>query len=157
MTRDCSSYATPSNRLISPFVYIFHRIIVCVRERDWAEGEIFDDRREIERGAFSLVLLSHLFLMGANEEQRAYCHRLFPKIWSRFVTAVTESCHARGSWCGEVEPAVGCDADGSRIPRPPTRLGKVDKIVSIGDVHGDVHKAKRAFRLAGLKIGRAHV
>lgn len=88
--------------------------------------------------------------MGASEEQRAYCHRFFPKIWSRFVTAVTESCHARGSWCEEVEPAVGCDAGGSRIPRPPTRLGKVDKIVAIGDVHGDVHKAKRAFRLAGL-------
>eukprot|EP00889_Picochlorum_renovo_P001486 jgi/Picre1/28516/NNA_003920.t1 len=83
-----------------------------------------------------------------SEEQRAYCNRFFPKIWSRFVTAVTESSHARGAWCGDEKGGFGCD--GSPIPRPPTRLGKVDKIVAIGDVHGDVHKAKRAFKLAGL-------
>lgn len=84
----------------------------------------------------------------------SFCSRVFPDVWSRFVESMTESLHVKamamsgdGGGSGRV---VDCQVEDGVIPRPPTFLPKAEKIVAIGDVHGDMMKARRAFRLAGL-------
>ncbi|EFJ49218.1 hypothetical protein VOLCADRAFT_90147 [Volvox carteri f. nagariensis] len=44
----------------------------------------------------------------------------------------------------------GDDAYVSRSEPLPTAVPAADRLVAIGDIHGDYHKAVRAFRLAGL-------
>lgn len=70
------------------------------------------------------------------------CPRDFPRVWTSFVHALIDVSQAEG-------PA------GPRPPpeqaRPPrVSLPAVPRLVAVGDLHGDLAKARRAFRLAGL-------
>lgn len=48
------------------------------------------------------------------------------------------------------DTVAGDDAYQSRADALPTAVPAAERLVAIGDIHGDYHKAVRAFRLAGL-------
>lgn len=98
-----------------------------------------------------------------DENTGSFCSHIFPTVWSMFVKTMTESLHAnamvipdKSSFDTFVQRGNGLDPgtepgeEYGAMPRPPTFLPKAEKIVAIGDVHGDMMKARRAFRLAGL-------
>ena len=62
-------------------------------------------------------------------------------MWASFVHAVSDTLHAGGPTTARPHPAP---------PRPPTVLPAAHRLVAIGDLHGDLDKARRAFSLAGL-------
>jgi hypothetical protein len=47
-------------------------------------------------------------------------------------------------------PAPAPPPGGTPPPPPPLRLPAAARLVAIGDIHGDLAKARRALRLAGL-------
>ena len=52
-------------------------------------------------------------------------------------------------------PSARCSPASSGRPRPqapphPTFLPAAARVVAVGDLHGDLNKARRAFRLGGL-------
>lgn len=69
----------------------------------------------------------------------------FRGLWGGFVDALAGSLHARGPPQAPPPPAP---------PPPPTRLPAAERVVAIGDLHGDLAKTRRALRLAGLIDGR---
>ncbi|KAK9825447.1 hypothetical protein WJX81_001287 [Elliptochloris bilobata] len=69
-----------------------------------------------------------------------YCTRDFPEVWTAFVDSFVDSILARG-------PAA---RPHFKVPPHPTFLPAAARIVAIGDLHGDLHKARRAFRVGGL-------
>lgn len=78
---------------------------------------------------------------SSHDRQNAYCIHSFPTIWSSFIHAFIDTIHANGP----SSPRQHHDP-----PPPPTILPKTDRLIAIGDLHGDLTKARRAFRLAGL-------
>lgn len=64
------------------------------------------------------------------------------QVWSAFVDAFVNTCQAQGSALARSPFAPG--------PRAPEYLPPVDRLVAVGDLHGDIDKTLRAFRLAGL-------
>lgn len=103
----------------------------------------------------------------------AFCSTRFPGLWSQFVDTMADVYNSKRSYSrnyscarlqrlgggmgGELEERQqqeeerqqGCGPDPPPAP-PQTELPAVEKLVAIGDLHGDVDKARRAFRLAGL-------
>ena len=88
-----------------------------------------------------------------------YCSRVFPELWSNFVTTWTDVMHAKtvygGPAAAEGSGALGgtlghCDSGTPSTAYHPTFLPAAEKVVAIGDIHGDIEKAKKAFRLAQL-------
>lgn len=55
------------------------------------------------------------------------------------------TCRALCLW-----PANGALLHCLQVPPVPTVLPSVPRLVAIGDLHGDMGKARRAFRIAGL-------
>ena len=122
----------------------------------------------ISTGLFVSIGTALVLQCGSMEtsdtQQHGFCSRTFPVIWSKFIHSMTESYLSKSTFvprsvsksseCGDMvkamEPLYGCDVPAGRAARPPTFLPKVDTLIAIGDVHGDISKAKRAFRLAGL-------
>ena len=88
-----------------------------------------------------------------------YCSRVFPEIWSKFVTTWTDAMHAKTVY-GRTTASEGNGPSGGTlghcdpgVPAPVyhrTFLPAAEKVVAIGDIHGDIEKAKKAFRLANL-------
>ncbi len=78
----------------------------------------------------------------------SFCSRTFPGIWSQFVDVLTDTLHAQG-------PTAKAPPAGD-YPALPLVLPAVPRLVSIGDIHGDIGKAHRAFRLAGLIDSAGH-
>lgn len=76
--------------------------------------------------------------------QDAFCDKDFKPLWTGFVDAFIDSMHARG-------PAA---APPREMHEPPPaieyRKPAVKRIISIGDIHGDLGKLKRALKSAGL-------
>lgn len=85
-----------------------------------------------------------------------FCSYRFPLLWDAFVSTLTDSCNSKSHYtrgCESKDEQHRNHAGPGLVPLPPkpvTRLPKVEKLVAIGDVHGDVEKARRAFRLAGI-------
>lgn len=91
-----------------------------------------------------------------------YCTKTFPDIWSKFITTWTQTMHAKtvydrtssvasSSTYSTTSTTTECSEPA--VPTPPyhpTFLPAAEKVVAIGDIHGDIEKAKRAFRLANL-------
>ncbi|WIA20087.1 hypothetical protein OEZ85_005946 [Tetradesmus obliquus] len=71
----------------------------------------------------------------------SFCEAQFPQMFANFVDHVVDTAYT-GS----------CIADPDPEPKelPPLRLPAAKRLVAIGDLHGDLSKALRAFRLAGL-------
>ena len=82
----------------------------------------------------------------------SFCSRVFPNVWSKFVQSLTESLHSKTMTVsdGGSDATVYHFVKEKGTERPATFLPKAEKIVAIGDVHGDMMKARRAFKLAGL-------
>ena len=82
----------------------------------------------------------------------SFCSRVFPNVWSKFVQSLTESLHSRTMTVldGGSDATVDYFVKEKGTERPATFLPKAEKIVAIGDVHGDMMKARRAFKLAVL-------
>uniref|UniRef100_A0A1D1ZTH0 Calcineurin-like phosphoesterase domain-containing protein n=1 Tax=Auxenochlorella protothecoides TaxID=3075 RepID=A0A1D1ZTH0_AUXPR len=70
------------------------------------------------------------------------CPPGFPKVWASFVEAVVDTAHANGPAAPRRDP--------EEAPSLATVLPGVERLLAIGDLHGDLDKARRAFRLAGL-------
>lgn len=70
--------------------------------------------------------------------------------------AFTDVLHAQGPAAPRPLHAQGPVGHGPAAaqhtppPPPPLQLPAVPRLVAIGDLHGDLAKARRAFRLAGL-------
>ncbi|GLC43649.1 hypothetical protein PLESTB_000404400 [Pleodorina starrii] len=64
------------------------------------------------------------------------CVKSFAQMWATF--------NSRG------DAVPGEDAYQARSSPLPTTVPAAERLVAIGDIHGDYHKAVRAFRLAGL-------
>ncbi|KAF6258233.1 Metallo-dependent phosphatase-like protein [Scenedesmus sp. NREL 46B-D3] len=71
----------------------------------------------------------------------SFCEAQLPQMFASFVDHVVDTAYT-GS----------CIADPDPEPKelPPLRLPAAKRLVAIGDLHGDLPKALRAFRLAGL-------
>eukprot|EP00877_Chromochloris_zofingiensis_P014833 jgi/Chrzof1/9603/Cz04g09110.t1 len=79
---------------------------------------------------------------NASEKQDGhFCGREFPQMWESFVDNVMDSAYTRQS------PAPPAN---DKVEELPTRVSAAQRLVAIGDLHGDLTKAKRAFQLAGL-------
>lgn len=88
------------------------------------------------------------------QDEGPFCSKVFPDVWSRFIHSMTESLHAKTMTV--LKRGVSADSLVQKVEgvhRPPTFLPKAERIVAIGDVHGDMMKARRAFKLAGLVDG----
>lgn len=72
-----------------------------------------------------------------------FCSRDFKSLWTGFVDSFIDTLHARG-------PAVSAPCEPADAKPLPLLLPAVPRLIAIGDLHGDLDKAKRAFRLAGL-------
>lgn len=70
-----------------------------------------------------------------------YCSKEFPLVWSSFVDAFTDTIQAQG----RASPAPHQQGEPQR-----TFLPAAERLIAIGDLHGDMSKARRAFRLGGL-------
>eukprot|EP01026_Neomeris_dumetosa_P033240 TRINITY_DN2648_c0_g1_i1.p2 TRINITY_DN2648_c0_g1~~TRINITY_DN2648_c0_g1_i1.p2 ORF type:complete len:419 (-),score=60.06 TRINITY_DN2648_c0_g1_i1:295-1551(-) len=75
------------------------------------------------------------------ESKPPQCDEQFKQVWQEFVDTFIDSMQAQG-------PTVPCPKQepGERI----LKLDGAERVVSIGDIHGDLAKAKRAFRAARL-------
>lgn len=69
------------------------------------------------------------------------------QLWAGFVHAFVDALHAQGPAASRPPHA---QPGGSHPPQPPLALPAVPRLVAVGDLHGDLGKARRAFRLAGL-------
>ncbi|KAL3146397.1 hypothetical protein ABBQ32_003079 [Trebouxia sp. C0010 RCD-2024] len=72
---------------------------------------------------------------------QGYCSTDFPQDWSAFVNCFVDTLHADG-------PAVKGPA--AKIEPLTTFLPAAARLVAIGDLHGDMGKTRRAFKIAGL-------
>ena len=70
------------------------------------------------------------------------------QLWTSFVHAFVDVLHAGGP--AAPRPAHAAPHAPAPPPEPPLVLPAVPRLVAIGDLHGDLAKARRAFRLAGL-------
>jgi hypothetical protein len=70
-----------------------------------------------------------------------FCSKEFPSLWNSFVHALVDTLQAQGPAAARLT---------SQHEEPPTVLPAAARVVAIGDLHGDLDKARRAFRLAGL-------
>ncbi|GBF93820.1 hypothetical protein Rsub_06152 [Raphidocelis subcapitata] len=72
----------------------------------------------------------------------SFCGREFPEMLCSFVDHVVDCAYTGAAPAG---PSSVAEA-----PPLPLRLPAAERLVAIGDLHGDMAKARRAFRLAGL-------
>ncbi|PRW56463.1 shewanella phosphatase 2 [Chlorella sorokiniana] len=75
------------------------------------------------------------------------CPAAFPQLWAGFVHAFVDALHAQGPAAPRPPHA---QPGAAHPPQPPLALPAVPRLVAVGDLHGDLGKARRAFRLAGL-------
>jgi hypothetical protein len=59
------------------------------------------------------------------------------------------ACLATGAGCGRPEAPEVAESDTEFLLDIPTRFPGVERLVAIGDLHGDLEAARRALRLAG--------
>ncbi|GAB4813892.1 hypothetical protein N2152v2_000938 [Parachlorella kessleri] len=80
-------------------------------------------------------------MVAFEQQHSAFCVRDFPQVWHSFVHAFVDASLAKGRAAprptDEVQPL-------------PTVLPAVPRLVAVGDLHGDLAKTRRAFRIAGL-------
>jgi hypothetical protein len=69
------------------------------------------------------------------------------QLWHSFVHAFVDVLHAQGPAAPRAPSQP--HAEPPAAP-PPHVLPAVPRLVAVGDLHGDLSKARRAFRLAGL-------
>lgn len=80
------------------------------------------------------------------EQQRRhaqFCTTAFPGMWDAWVTSFTDFGFAGFATAPPPAPE-------EQQQPPPSVLPAAPRLVAIGDLHGDLRKAWRAFRLAGL-------
>ncbi|GMH46063.1 hypothetical protein BSKO_14027 [Bryopsis sp. KO-2023] len=77
----------------------------------------------------------------AQQERPGLCAEDFKQKWSAFVDCFVDSVHAR-----EMPATPPPD----EVSEPPTVLPAAERLVAIGDLHGDIEKTRQAFRLGGL-------
>lgn len=65
------------------------------------------------------------------------------QLWSSFVHAIVDTLHAGG-------PTITRPSHTVAPAACPTVFPPAERLIAIGDLHGDLQKARRAFRLAGL-------
>ena len=65
------------------------------------------------------------------------------QVFERFTTKLFDSLHAGDRPVGERPPP-------GALPQLPSALPAAPRVVAIGDLHGDLQKTRRAFRLAQL-------
>jgi hypothetical protein len=85
----------------------------------------------------------------SSSDRAPFCTHAFPPLWQSFLATFTDTLLARG-------PTATRLPLHALPPPPPTHLPAAERLVAVGDLHGDLEKAQRAFRLAGLtdKRGR---
>uniref|UniRef100_A0A7S3QZA2 Calcineurin-like phosphoesterase domain-containing protein n=1 Tax=Dunaliella tertiolecta TaxID=3047 RepID=A0A7S3QZA2_DUNTE len=71
-----------------------------------------------------------------------FCASKFPEVWSSFVNSLADFGFA-GQPCGTPEQA-------GVVQDFPTQAPPAERVIAVGDLHGDFKKTQRAFRLAGL-------
>ena len=100
----------------------------------------------------------------SDSQTTLFCSSAFPELWSRFVTTVVDSYNSKRFYARKEDDEAYCRAlreklgggaheascEKQPVKPPQTVLPKAEKIIAIGDIHGDISKARRAFRLAGL-------
>ncbi|KAK9819805.1 hypothetical protein WJX72_002638 [[Myrmecia] bisecta] len=79
------------------------------------------------------------------EEPQAsgYCNKGFIQDWGAFVDRFVDSIAANG-------PSVQAPTPSEQTEPHPTIVPAAERVVAIGDLHGDISKTQRAFRLGGL-------
>ena len=138
------AYLTPNT--LESFRAVLSRTVsdayLCHSDLEIIQKQAMDDRRQAHVPATSM-----------------YCSRVFPDVWSRFVTTWTQAMHAKAVYGRTKASDGGAGASGTvqncapGVPTPayhPTFLPAAEKVVAIGDIHGDIEKAKRAFKVANL-------
>jgi hypothetical protein len=65
------------------------------------------------------------------------------QVWHSFVHTFIDVLHAQG-------PAAPRLPAAAPLEPPPHVLPAVPRLIGIGDLHGDLKKARRAFKVAGL-------
>lgn len=83
----------------------------------------------------------------------SFCASSFPSLWSSFLAVLTDTALAEGPVAARPFHSSShalTSPETTSPPIPPTRLPKAERLVAIGDLHGDLGKARQAFRLAGL-------
>ncbi|GFR50481.1 hypothetical protein Agub_g12741 [Astrephomene gubernaculifera] len=81
-------------------------------------------------------LLSYLFSFGKTEKTCDNCVKSFAQMWATYNN--------------RDDAVPGDDAYRPHTSPLPTTVPAAERLVAIGDIHGDYNKAVRAFRLAGL-------
>ncbi|KAF5832188.1 Metallo-dependent phosphatase-like protein [Dunaliella salina] len=76
------------------------------------------------------------------QQPNDFCSTAFPGVWSSFVNSLADFGFA-GQPCGTPEQA-------GVVQDLPTRAPPAERLIAVGDLHGDFKKTQRAFRLAGL-------
>ncbi|CAG9460009.1 unnamed protein product [Pedinophyceae sp. YPF-701] len=82
-------------------------------------------------------------LKARKREVRRACGSAFPEAWAAFVDEFVSVCHSKG----HAPPR----SDGKPAPAISSfRLPAAERVIAIGDLHGDLHKARQALSLAGV-------
>eukprot|EP00879_Flechtneria_rotunda_P024719 GHRR01026225.1.p1 GENE.GHRR01026225.1~~GHRR01026225.1.p1 ORF type:complete len:242 (+),score=100.16 GHRR01026225.1:164-889(+) len=71
----------------------------------------------------------------------SFCQQQFPEMWHKFVDHLVDTAYNKN---------CTAEANPQPAPLPSFRLPAAKRLVAIGDLHGDLDKAMRAFKLAGL-------
>lgn len=81
-----------------------------------------------------------------------FCSAQFPALWEPWVQQVCDFGFAGFSTAASPSISSSAASTSALAPDPevPSVLPAAERLVAIGDLHGDLRKALRAFRLAGL-------
>eukprot|EP00210_Caulerpa_lentillifera_P007541 g7204.t1 len=86
-------------------------------------------------------MLSKIFSRISNADSENYCKTKFKQNWEQFVDHFVDSIHAHG---------LPAKPPPKQVPELVTSFPAAERLIAIGDLHGDFEKTQKAFRLAGL-------
>lgn len=85
--------------------------------------------------------------MKETEHKNPLCKNV-PSLLSSFVDTFVDFTVSGGLFLPNPDPKTS-----QNVREPTTRIPRVDRLIAIGDLHGDLEKSKQALRLAGLING----
>ncbi|KAG1672129.1 hypothetical protein FOA52_001717 [Chlamydomonas sp. UWO 241] len=86
--------------------------------------------------------LSNMWPSTVEKQQQQFCQKELPALWDSWVAHFTEF--------GFAGSATARHVPSREFAALPTSVPAAERVIAIGDLHGDFRKTWRAFRLAGL-------